>query len=386
MTRKLRLRLERNLGNVSAEAWNAVANPPGRPYHPFVDWNFLEAAERAGCATQETGWAPHHLLLEDENGALVGAAPFYLKSHSYGEYVFDHAWSDAFRRAGGRYYPKLLSAAPFTPATGPRLLATPGPDQAEIEDTLIAGAVSMAEDNNISVAQWNFLTAEQAERCRRAGALIRHDQQFHFLNEGYKTFDDFLAALSSDKRKNLRKERKRAQEGLEIARLTGADLKEEHWDAFYRFYMDTGSRKWGSPYLNRAFFRLIHERMADKAMLIMAREPGGPWIAGALNFIGGDALYGRYWGRTEDRPFLHFELCYYQAIDAALELGLARVEAGAQGEHKIARGYVPQITISAHYVTDPGFRSALAKYLENERRSVAEHVEILNEYTPFRKE
>jgi uncharacterized protein len=385
MSAPYRLSITKHISDVPRADWNAIANPPSRAYHPFMDWDFLEALERSGCATPKTGWAPHHLLLHDASGKLVGAAPLYLKSHSQGEYVFDHSWADAFNRAGGSYYPKLLCAAPFTPAMGPRLLA--GDENREaIEAALLQGAIDIARDNNISVAQFNFLTDAQAELCREAGMLIRHDQQFHFINDHYADFDAFLAKLASDKRKNLRKERRKAQDGLEILHLTGDALTKEHWDFFFKCYMDTGSRKWGQPYLNRAFFRLIHERMADKVLLLAARDLEGNWVASALNFIGGDTLYGRYWGRLEDRPFLHFELCYYQAIDAALARGLKRVEAGAQGEHKLARGYAPVLTTSAHFVTDPGFRSALESYLTRERKAVAQHAELLGEYTPFRKE
>ena len=383
MSEKLQFSIAKSLSAVPRADWNALANPPGQPYHPFTDWDFLEALESSGCATPRTGWAPHHLLAYDGD-KLVGAAPMYLKSHSSGEYIFDHAWANAFERAGGQYYPKLLCAIPFTPATGPRLLTAGDKD---IERALLNAMASVAEHSHLSTANLNFLTEEQAAFCEAEGMLIRHDQQFHFENPGYSSFDDFLAALSSDKRKNLRKERKKAQEGVEILSLSGADLTTEHWDFFFRCYQDTGSRKWGSPYLNRKFFTLIHERMADKVLLVIARcLEQDRYIASALNFIGGDALYGRYWGCTEDRKFLHFELCYYQAIDAALARGLKRVEAGAQGEHKLARGYAPVRTTSAHYVVDPGFRRALEDYLRRERNAIAQQIEVLGEYTPFRKD
>ncbi len=383
MSGELRFSIAKSLSAVPREAWNALANPPERPYHPFTDWDFLEALESSGCATPRTGWAPHHLLAY-RGDDLVGAAPLYLKSHSSGEYIFDHAWANAFERAGGQYYPKLLCAIPFTPATGPRLLTA---GDANVERALLEAMTAIAEQSHLSTANLNFLTDEQAALCEAQGMLIRHDQQFHFENSGYPTFEDFLAALSSEKRKNLRKERRKAQEGLDILQVSGADLTTEHWDFFFRCYQDTGSRKWGSPYLNRKFFTLIHERMADHVLLLIARaQDTGKYIASALNFIGGDTLYGRYWGCVEHRNFLHFELCNYQAIDAALARGLKRVEAGAQGEHKLARGYGPVRTTSAHYVVDPGFRRALEDYLRRERNAVAQQIEVLGEYTPFRKD
>jgi len=383
MSEKLQFSIAKSLSAVSRDDWNALAQPAGQPYHPFTDWDFLEAIESSGCATEKTGWGPRHLLAHDGE-MLVGAAPLYLKSHSSGEYIFDHAWANAFERAGGHYYPKLLCAIPFTPAAGPRLLTAGDKD---IERVLLEMMKTIAEQSNFSTANLNFLTDAQAAICEAEGMLIRHDQQFHFENQGYTNFDDFLAALSSEKRKNLRKERKKAQDGVDIRLISGADLTTEHWDFFYRCYQDTGSRKWGTPYLNRRFFALIHERMADKVLLVIARcKESGANIASALNFIGGDTLYGRYWGCTEHRNFLHFELCYYQAIDAALARGLKRVEAGAQGEHKLARGYAPVRTTSAHHVVDPGFRKALEDYLQRERNAVAQQIEILGEYTPFRKD
>ena len=383
MSEKLQFSIAKSLSAVSRDDWNALAQPAGQPYHPFTDWDFLEAMESSGCATEKTGWAPRHLLAHDGE-MLVGAAPLYLKNHSSGEYIFDHAWANAFERVGGHYYPKLLCAIPFTPAAGPRLLTAGDTD---IERALLEMMKTIAEQSSFSTANLNFLTDAQAAICEAEGMLIRHDQQFHFENQGYTNFDDFLAALSSEKRKNLRKERKKAQDSVDIQQVSGADLTTEHWDFFYRCYQDTGSRKWGTPYLNRRFFALIHERMADKVLLVIARcKESGANIASALNFIGGDTLYGRYWGCTEHRNFLHFELCYYQAIDAALARGLKRVEAGAQGEHKLARGYAPVRTTSAHHVVDPGFRRALEDYLQRERNAVAQQIEILGEYTPFRKD
>jgi predicted N-acyltransferase len=365
-------------------AWNDVANPAGELYDPFLDWDFLEALEASGCAAPDTGWGPRHVLAHDGAGKLVGAAPLYIKSHSRGEFVFDHAWADALHRAGGRYYPKLLCAVPFTPVTGRRLLAAPGPRRAAIQRALAGAAVELAADARVSSVHFNFLEEPLWRALGQEGLLLREDQQFHWINRGYKSFDDFLSALASRKRKMLRRERRDAQDGLTIERITGKDLTKKHWDAFFRFYMDTGGRKWGSPYLNREFFALLHERMADKCLLVLAMDGTRP-IAGALNMIGSDTLYGRYWGRIEERPFLHFEICYYQAIDFAIEQGLGKVEAGAQGEHKLARGYEPVLTHSAHWIAHAGLREAVARYLDREREAIEEGVGELSEYTPFRK-
>ncbi len=380
---EISLSIAEQLADVDRAAWNAVANPAGERYDPFLDWDFLEAAESSGCAQPDTGWSPRHMLARDNTGALVGAAPLYLKSHSRGEFVFDHSWADALHRAGGRYYPKLLCAVPFTPVTGRRLLAT-GPHRAAIERTLARAIVEAAGQSRVSSAHFNFLEDDAWRMLGSEGLLLREDQQFHWINRGYKSFEDFLAALSSRKRKMLRRERREAQEGLEIIRVTGKELTPKHWDAFFRFYMDTGGRKWGSPYLNREFFALLHERMADKCLLVLAMDGKRP-IAGALNMIGSDTLYGRYWGRVVDRPFLHFEICYYQAIDFAIERGLAKVEAGAQGEHKLTRGYEPVLTRSAHWIAHSGLRQAVSNYLDSERVAVEEGVDELAAYTPFRK-
>jgi len=381
---ELSLSIVEGMAAVGRAEWNAVANPSGESCDPFLDWDFLEALEASGCAAADTGWGPRHILAHDGAGRLVGAAPLYIKSHSRGEFVFDHAWADALHRAGGRYYPKLLCAVPFTPVTGRRLLAAPGPRRAAIQRALARAAVELAADAKVSSVHFNFLEEASWRALGAEGLLLREDQQFHWINHGYKTFDDFLAALASRKRKMLRRERRDAQEGLTIERITGADLTKKHWDAFFRFYMDTGGRKWGSPYLNREFFALLHERMADKCLLVLAMDGTRP-IAGALNMIGSDTLYGRYWGRTEERPFLHFEVCYYQAIDFAIEHGLGRVEAGAQGEHKLARGYEPTLTHSAHWIAHAGLRDAVARYLDREREAVEEGIGELNEFSPFRK-
>lgn len=382
---RLEIRLIHSLNEVSADEWNAVANPPSEIYDPFLSWQFLQAMEESGAASPATGWAPHHIIIEQAGRGLCGAMPLYLKSHSQGEFVFDHSWADAYERAGGDYYPKLLSAVPFTPVTGRRRLVRPGPDAAQIADALLGAAVKIAADNNISSLHINFLTGEDALRLEAAGLLVRTDQQFHWHNDGYESFDDFLAVLSSSKRKNLRKERQRAQEGLIFHHITGDEITEDHWDVFYQFYMDTGARKWGTPYLNRESFSLLGERLADDILLIFAEEDGAP-IAGALNMIGGDRLLGRYWGTVSPRPMLHFETCYYQAIDFAIERGLKTVEAGAQGGHKLARGYVPETTYSAHWIAHEGLARAVEEYLGRERQMVEREADFLRERTPFKKD
>lgn len=370
-----------SLSGVARADWDGLANPPGAPFDPFVSWDFLEALERSGCASRATGWAPRHLLAHDATGRLVGAAPLYLKSHSYGEYVFDHAWADALTRAGGRYYPKLQCAAPFTPATGRRLLARDG----AVQDGLAAAAVALARQLNASSLHVTFPTAEQAQRLAAMGFMLRTGLQFHWSNAGYRDFTDFLAALSSAKRKMIRRERERALDGVTVRELTGGDIVERDWDVFFDCYMDTGSRKWGRPYLNRDAFALIGERMKERIVLFIAERAGAP-VAAALNFLGGDCLYGRYWGRLEDLPFLHFELCYYRAIELAIRLELPRVEAGAQGEHKLARGYAPAATHSAHWIAHPGLSAAVEDYLARERPAVAHEIEDLAEHAPFRKD
>jgi hypothetical protein len=376
-----------SLSQIDASDWDACACPEaargGRPYDPFTTHRFLSALEQSGSVGQGTGWQPQYLACYLE-GDLIACAPLYAKGHSQGEYVFDHNWAHAYEQAGGRYYPKLQIAVPFTPATGRRLLVRP--EYEEIgTSALVQGAVQLASDNQLSSLHVTFCTEREVKNGSDIGLLSRSTQQFHWLNNGYETFDDFLAALSSRKRKNIRKERRQAQGfGGIIETYTGADLRPEHWDAFWEFYQDTGSRKWGSPYLTRAFFDIVHETMADDMALVLAERDGVP-VAGALNFIGSDVLYGRYWGCAEHHPCLHFELCYYQAIDLAIEMGLARVEAGAQGEHKLARGYLPAETHSLHWVADPGFRAAVEQYLEAERAAVDEEIEILTRYGPFKR-
>jgi uncharacterized protein len=383
------LTVHASIGAFAAEEWSRLdgASRTGNaPYNPFISHAFLKALEDSGCVSARTGWQPQHLGLTGPDGRLHGAVPCYLKSHSQGEYVFDHGWADAFERAGGRYYPKLQVCAPFTPATGPRLLAVRGPASESIEAALADGLVSLTDRIGASSAHVTFATPREVELMVTRGFLHRTDQQFHFRNEGYATYDDFLATLASRKRKALRKERDAALcGGIAVEWLTGKDLTEDAWDDFFAFYMDTGGRKWGRPYLNRRFFSLIGETMADDILLVMARR-GGRRIAGALNFIGSDTLYGRNWGCIEHHPFLHFEVCYHQAIDFAIARGLRVVEAGAQGQHKLARGYMPVTTHSAHHVAHPGLRRAVADYLAHERRDVAEIGVLLEERGPFRKD
>ncbi|MCT7375651.1 GNAT family N-acetyltransferase [Chelativorans salis] len=379
-----------SLDAFTAEEWAGLSGTArtdgGAPYNPFVSHAFLKSLEESGCTTRETGWLGQHLRLEDVSGALIGAVPCYLKSHSQGEYVFDHGWADAFERAGGRYYPKLQVSVPFTPATGPRLLVGRKANLHVARQALAEGLKTLTDRLGVSSLHVTFAPEEDVTALEAAGFLMRTDQQFHFFNKGYTSYDDFLGSLASRKRKALRKERRSACEaGIEIDWLTGSDLTEAVWDDFFSFYMDTGSRKWGRPYLNRRFFSMIGERMADDILLIMARR-GGRYVAGAINFIGGDALYGRNWGCIEHHPSLHFEVCYHQAIQFAIETGLKRVEAGAQGEHKLARGYLPVVTRSAHYIAHPGLRRAIADYLAHEREDVETMGEILAEHSPYRKE
>ena len=369
-------RVAPGVGAIPADQWDALAGTG----NPFVGHAFLSALEDSGSVGPGTGWNPAPIMIEDARGTPLAAMPAWLKSHSQGEYVFDHAWADAWHRAGGRYYPKLQIAVPFTPATGPRLLLA---DEAYAAP-LLRAAETLCAQNGLSSAHATFIEPGQRHLFERAGWLLRNDIQFHWHNRGYGSFEDFLADLSSRKRKDLRKERARAQEGVEIRHVSGGDLRPEHWDAFWVFYQDTGARKWGQPYLTREAFDLFGERMAERILLVLAFVDGAP-IAGALNFVGEDALYGRYWGCTAERPFLHFELCYYQAIDAAIARGLARVEAGAQGGHKLARGYQPVPTWSAHWLADAGFREAVADFLEREREGVAQDSLYLAGRTPFRK-
>ncbi len=407
---ELRIRVVDSFGEIPAEAWNACAkatdsteqmraltNPShedkhpqlstrGYPGNPFLDHAFFLSLEDSKSVGGRSGWQPKILVAETPGGEIVGAAPSFLKTHSQGEYVFDQGWADAYERAGGAYYPKLQVAVPFTPATGPRLLARAGPHAEAVRGALADGLVEITRRSGLSSAHVTFANEAEWKLLGGKGYLQRTDQQFHWENQGYATFDDFLSALASRKRKTIRKERGGAMAcGAEIHCLTGSDLTEEIWDAFFEFYMDTGSRKWGRPYLTRSFFSLVGERMGDRILLVMARR-AGRWIAGAINFIGADTLYGRHWGAIEQHPFLHFEICYYQAIDYAIRHKLRRVEAGAQGEHKLARGYMPSTTYSAHYIADPGLKRAIADYLKRERAYVQAAGEELAAAAPFRKD
>jgi uncharacterized protein len=405
---ELTVRVANSIGAVAAQRWDACANPiwppagngagaTNRPcatsgttseidYNPFISHNFLSALEQSQSVRARAGWQPFHLLAEDHKGALLGAVPCYVKSHSRGEYVFDHGWADAYERAGGRYYPKLQVAVPFTPATGRRLLVPPGPQAPAVRTALADALVDICRRADASSVHVTYPTEPEWDLLGSHGYLKRTHQQFHWENAGYDSFDAFLAALASRKRKTIRREREDAlANGITVHWLTGSDLTESVWDAFFEFYMETGSRKWGRPYLTRQFYSLVGETMGDRILLVMAKR-NGRFIAGAINFIGADTLFGRHWGAIEHHPFLHFELCYYQAIQYAIEHKLARVEAGAQGEHKISRGYLPTTTYSAHYILDPALRRAIEDFLAHERAYVAAAGEELAEAAPFRKE
>ena len=373
-----------DLSGIDAADWDACACPEaGRPRDPFTTYRFLSALEESGSVGPGTGWQPRYLVAR-QDGQMIAAAPLYAKGHSQGEYIFDHNWAHAYENAGGRYYPKLQIAVPFTPATGRRFLTRPGYEAVGM-GALVQGAVQIAADNELSSLHVTFCTEAEALAGAEMGLLHRAGQQFHWTNDGYADFDGFLASLSSRKRKTLRKERATAQGfGGEIVSLTGDAIQPAHWDYFWQFYQDTGARKWGSPYLTRAFFEIAQDTLRDDMLLVLALRDGTP-IAGALNFLGAETLYGRYWGCTEHHPALHFELCYYRAIDFAIREGMARVEAGAQGEHKLARGYLPVITHSLHWFADAGFRDAVARYLKAEREAVDHEVEVLTRYGPFRK-
>ncbi len=415
---ELRIQVVDRISAVGAAAWDACANPnaesisdhneiatEAEPYgqageaasapkdtvydstsNPFISHAFLSALEDSKSVGSRTGWQPRHLLAETADGALVATAPCYVKSHSRGEYVFDRGWAEAYERAGGRYYPKLQVAVPFTPATGRRLLVAPSRHAAAIRPALGRGLIELCRHDDTSGVHVTFATEQECRSLGELGFLQRTDQQFHWQNAGYTRFDDFLAALASRKRKTIRRERQDAlANGISVHWLSGSDLTEAVWDAFFTFYMETGSRKWGRPYLTREFYSLVGERMADRIVLVMAKR-AGRWIAGAINFVGSRTLFGRHWGAIEYHPFLHFELCYYQAIDYAIAYKLSCVEAGAQGEHKIARGYMPRTTHSAHYIADPALRRAIADYLARERAYVAAVGAELAATAPYRKD
>ncbi|MGZ5865608.1 MAG: GNAT family N-acetyltransferase [Xanthobacteraceae bacterium] len=394
----LTIRVISEIAEISAKDWDYCANclpkpisedTPGvnsGPYNPFVSHAFLSSLELSKSATSRTGWMPQHLVAETADGVIVGVVPCYLKSHSRGEYVFDRGWAEAYERAGGSYYPKVQVSVPFTPATGPRLMARPGPRALDVQTGLLEGLKKLCTMREASSAHITFMPEHESELAQSAGYLLRTDQQFHWENGNYATFDDFLANLASRKRKLVKRERRDATaNGIEIVWLTGSAITEAAWDAFFAFYLETGSRKWGRPYLTREFYSLIGEKMADRILLVMAKR-AGRYVAGAINFIGSDTLFGRHWGAIEHHPFLHFEVCYYQAIAFAIEHRLARVEAGAQGEHKLARGYLPKTTYSAHYIADPSFRRAIADYLTRERAYVDAAGQELGALSPFRKD
>jgi uncharacterized protein len=396
---EITLRVAGAITDIAAESWDACANPPAVPtngetgetivlsaeYNPFISHDFLSSLELSGSVRRRTGWQPMHLLAESSSGELLGVAPCYAKSHSQGEYVFDHGWADAYERAGGNYYPKLQVSVPFTPATGRRLLVRPGPQANAVHEALATGLAEVCRRSSASSVHVTFLPEPEWKLLGELGYLQRTHRQFHWENAGYVSFEEFLAALASRKRKTIRRERAEAvANGITIHWLTGSDLTESVWDAFFDFYMETGSRKWGRPYLTREFYSIVGEKMRDRILLVMA-ERTGRWIAGAINFIGSHTLFGRHWGCREHHPFLHFEVCYYQATDYAIAHKVARVEAGAQGQHKIARGYLPVTTYSAHYIVDPALRRAIADFLKHERRHVEAEIEEFAEFAPFRK-
>ena len=377
---RLSVKVVERLSKIRAADWDECAGSD----NPFVSHAFLDALEESNSACAETGWLPQHLALEDGNGNLLGAAPMYLKSHSYGEYVFDHGWAEAYERAGGRYYPKLQVAVPFTPVTGNRLLIRPDAptDAARL---LAAAMVEIAKRSKVSSLHVTFPTRAEYDLFAEAGFLQRLGQQFHWENQGYKSFDDFLGALNARKRKQIKRERREANDGVEIETLNGAAIKARHWDAFFRFYTSTSDKKWGAAYLTREFFDLLGQRMGERVVLVMAKM-AGRYVAGALNLMGGDTLYGRNWGCLSEVPFLHFEACYYRAIDFAIARGLKRVEAGAQGSHKIQRGYLPAPPDSAHWIRDPGFAKAVEDFLNRERRAVEHEMEELEQVlSPFKR-
>jgi predicted N-acyltransferase len=387
MQQQIEIKVLQSLTQMDAAEWDACACPEaasGRPMDPFTTHRFLFALERSGSVGPGTGWQPQYLCASI-GGQVIGVAPMYVKSHSQGEYIFDHNWAHAYERAGGQYYPKLQIAVPHTPATGRRFLVRPGFENVGAA-ALLQGAVQLAQNNGLSSLHVTFCTDQEAKQGQEAGLLLRKTQQFHWENQGYADFQGFLRGLSSRKRKNIRKERETAQGfGGQIIPLTGDDLRPDHWDAFWRFYQDTGARKWGRPYLTREFFDIAQDTLKDDLILVMARKDQ-EWIAGALNFVGREALFGRYWGSQSHHPCLHFEMCYYQAIEIAIAMGLRRVEAGAQGEHKLARGYLPSPTWSLHWLADSGFAEAVDRYLVAERAAVDEEIEVLTDYGPFRRD
>lgn len=375
-----------SIADIGAEAWQGCAggkNPADA--NPFISYAFLEALETSGCVGPGgTGWIPQHISLHDELGSVIACAPCYAKLHSRGEYVFDHAWAEAFHRCGQQYYPKLQVAVPFTPVPGLRLLVRPDQELQQTQGLLASALAALTDRMEASSAHITFLDEATWNHLGDLGYLKRMDQQFHWQNQGYKNFDDFLATLTSRKRKTVRKERRQARDsGLTFKTLRGDDISEADWDRFFAFYLDTGSRKWGDPYLNRAFFSELGAKLSQTCVLTVASD-GASDVAAALHIIGGGCLYGRYWGCTAYHPFLHFELCYYQAMDFAIEHGLHRAEAGAQGEHKLLRGYMPTPTYSAHWISDENLRAAIARHLQGERRDVRHSIDVLASYGPYK--
>ncbi len=382
------VRIVPSIHDIDAAQWDNCARVNSADCNPFVRHAFFSALEDSGSVTADTGWQSQHVAVETPDGTLLACAAMYLKDHSYGEYVFDWGWANAYERAGGRYYPKLQCAVPFTPVTGPRLMTRPGLDDdtsAQLKRMLLAGMIEVADRLNVSSLHITFPDEDDFTLMADAGLLERYGQQFHWKNEDYAHFDGFLDALSSRKRKNIRKEREKANScGVDIYAVSGDDITSRHWDAFYRFYRLTTDRKWGQAYMTRSFFDLLSERMGDQVILIMGEEDGDI-VCGALNLLGGDTLYGRNWGTIVNYPMLHFEVCYYRAIDYAIAHGLAWVEAGAQGPHKLQRGYLPRKTYSAHWIADGGFRQAVAQFLKQERPAIEDDVDTLTEMGPFKR-
>ena len=381
----MKTRLINSITELSKKQWDHCAYTDETGLNPFCSYGFLSALEQSGCVKAETGWLAQHIILSDDQDQILGVMPLYLKNNSQGEYVFDHAWANAFIHAGGQYYPKLQCSIPFSPVTGPRLMINPDAPKEKCQKLLLQSAISYAKKRAVSSLHFTFLEDNEIDVMTSEGLLIRQDQQFHWLNNDYKSFNQFLETLSSRKRKNINRERRCVHDNdIEIEIISGSQIQEFHWDHYFEFYLNTANKKWGQPYLNREFFSLLGENIPENLLLIMASREGR-YIAGALNLIGKDTLYGRYWGAVEHHKFLHFEVCYYQAIEYAIKNGLTKVEAGAQGEHKLSRGYEPTITHSAHWIDNPSFKDAIENFLNQERKAVDQDVEYLKNYLPFKK-
>jgi uncharacterized protein len=387
-TGDLKIKVLPSIHRASPKQWDICSGAGQTSHNPFVRHAFFSSLEDSGSTDADAGWHPQHIVVEDSADNILACAPLFLKSHSYGEYVFDWGWADAYQRAGGRYYPKLQCAVPFTPVTGPRLMVRPSLDDAlkhELRRGLLGGMIGLAERLKVSSLHVTFSTEEEYDVMTEAGFLPRLGEQYHWENKGYSSFDEFLSALSSRKRKNIRKEREQAKTyGVKIRTFSGDDIKAHHWDSFFQFYMNTSDRKWGQAYLTRSFFDLLSERMGDAVLLIVGEEDGR-LVCGALNFIGGDTIFGRNWGTIANYPMLHFEVCYYRAIDFAIEHQLKWVEAGAQGPHKIQRGYMPKRMYSSHWIADDGFRSAVAEFLDRERTAISANIEVQAGLGPFKR-